>query len=238
MYLIYFDENKHSIENPNFIIGGFLVSIDNAKNLEEQLRDLHHQTFKNVIDNHERVEFHGVEIFQSKGLFKGRAMSDRARLFDDIASILINNGAIIRLVRIDVDRHKRKYRNPMPEYQWGLQVVLERFSQFLHDRNDVGVILGDYEKDEVTRSVGDFYRYKNAGTTLVGAGRSIGPLVDTIYYTHSHHSLMLQLADIVVYLAGRYENGCDHQNKFMDQQVGQTWNKIKANTDFHLKCLP
>ena len=34
------------------------------------------------------------------------------------------------------------------------------------------------------------------------SGRPLGRLVDTVHFTRSHHSRFLQLADVVVYIAG------------------------------------
>ena len=64
-------------------------------------------------------------------------------------------------------------------------------------------------------------------------GRPLGRLKDTIYFTHSHHSRFLQVADMIVYMANRYEN--NHQpKKWHDKKLYTTWNKIKENTDFFI----
>ena len=57
---------------------------------------------------------------------------------------------------IDVERHKNKYQYPMPAYRLGLMLILERFSEYLDQVNDLGLVFGDYEADEVTGAVVDF----------------------------------------------------------------------------------
>lgn len=37
-------------------------------------------------------------------------------------------------------------------------------------------------------------------------GLALGYLLDTVYFTQSHHNRFLQVADLLIYLAGRYEN--------------------------------
>ena len=36
-------------------------------------------------------------------------------------------------------------------------------------------------------------------------GRPLGRLLDTIYFTHSHHSRFLQAADVMLYITSRCE---------------------------------
>ena len=68
-------------------------------------------------------------------------------------------------------------------------------------------------------------------------GRPLGRLKDTIYFTHSHHSRFLQVADMIVYMANRYEN--NHQpKKWHDKKLQTIWKSIKENTDFAIKRWP
>jgi len=203
MHLIYFDENKHSKDNPFFNIGGILVPDSKVLELDETLTRIQSNFFGSsslVAEN----EFHGNEIFQGKGPFKRRKLSERIKLFDYFATFLIRNEIPIRLVRIDVDRHRQRYTYPTPEYRLGLMLFLERACDYLDKVDDLGIVFGDYEKDEVAGSVVDFSEYKTLGTTPMYFGRPLGRLVDTVHFTRSHHSRFLQLADVAVYMAGRY----------------------------------
>ena len=68
-------------------------------------------------------------------------------------------------------------------------------------------------------------------------GRSLERLKDTIYFTHSHHSRFLQVADMIVYMANRYEN--NHQpEKWHDKESQKIWQNIKENTDVEIKKWP
>ena len=102
--------------------------------------------------------------------------------------------------------HRKRYRFPQPEYQLGLMLILERFCDFLDTANDSGLVFGDYEKDEITRAVLDFSQFKLTGKTSMYGGRPLGRLLDTIYFTHSHHSRFLQAADVMLYMACHCES--------------------------------
>ena len=83
-----------------------------------------------------------------------------------------------------------------------VQVILGRFVEYL----DLGLMFGDYEADEVTSAVVDFSEYKSQGKTPMYFDRALGRLLDTVYFTQSHHSRFLQVADLLIYMADRHEN--------------------------------
>ena len=237
MHLIYFDENKYSEENPFFTIGGVLVSENKVLRLDKTLTQIQFNFFGSsslVAEN----EFHGNEMFHGKGAFKGRKLPERIEVFDYFASFLIDNAIPIRLVRIDVERHRQKYKFPMPEYRLGLMLFLERACDYLDEVDDLGIAFGDYERDEVARSVVDFSEYKTSGKTPMHFGRPLGRLVDTVYFTRSHHSRFLQLADVVVYMAGRYLARNETPAKWHDARVFEIWEKIKASADLKVQHWP
>lgn len=237
MRLIYFDENKYSEENPFFTVGGIIIDAQKAREIESSLTQIQYNFFNTSLLS-KSYELHGKDIFHGKGNYKKRKISERVKLFDDISSVIINNKIPIRLVCIDVNNHRKKYRYPMPEYHLGLMLILERCCDYLDRVNDLGVVFGDYEKDELTRSILDFSQFKTSGKTLMYFGRTLGRLIDTVYFTHSHHSRFLQVADLIVYLAGRYENNTNNWHYWHDQQLLNIWKNLKANVDFSIQHWP
>lgn len=127
---------------------------------------------------------------------------------------------------------------PTPEYQLGLTLVLEKFCEYLDGVSDIGIVFGDYEKDEITRSVLDFSQLKISGNQHMHFGRPLGRLIDTIYFTHSHHSRFLQVSDVLMYLANRCENGVHTKNAWHDKEIGKIWEETKKNTDYRLDRWP
>lgn len=142
------------------------------------------------------------------------------------------------MVCIDVNAHRKKYAYPTPEYRLGLMLILERFCDYLEKVDAIGAVFGDYEKDEIARAILDFSDFKVSGSTPMYFGRHLGRLIDTVYFTHSHHSRFLQVADVLVYMAGRYENTSSSPTKWHDIQVNDIWKKIKANTDIEIQHWP
>lgn len=183
-------------------------------------------------------ELHGKELFHGKGNAKGRKLVERVQVFQDVATFVTNNQIPVRMVCIDVERHKRKYAYPVPPYRLGLMLILERFCEYLDKVDDLGLVFGDYEADEVTNAVVDFSEYKGAGKTPMYFGRPLGRLLDTVYFTQSHHSRFLQVADLLVYMAGRYENMSAIPERWHEQQVYEAWQKIKASGNVFIQHWP
>lgn len=237
MHLCYFDENKHGPDNPHFFIGGLLIPDKKALDFENTLSQIAFNFFgaRSLIQVN---ELHGKELFHGKGNAKGRKLEERVQVFRDVATFVTNNQIPVRMVCIDVDRHKKKYQYPMPAYRLGLMLILERFSEYLDTADDLGLVFGDYEADEVTGAVVDFSEYKNQGKTPMYFGRPLGRLLDTVYFTQSHHSRFLQVADLLVYMAGRYENRNNIPDRWHEKEVQAAWEKIKASGNVIIQRWP
>lgn len=237
MHLCYFDENKHTAENPYFFIGGLLIPDVKAIEFETTLSQIAFNFFgsRSLSVNN---EFHGKELFHGKGNAKGRKLEERVQVFQDVSTFVIKNKIPIRMVCIDVVRHRAKYMYPMPAYRLGLMLILERFCEVLDTVDDLGLVFGDYEADEVTSAVVDFSEYKSQGKTPMYFGRPLGRLLDTVYFTQSHHSRFLQVADLLIYMAGRFENRSIIAARWHEQIVKDAWEKIKASGNVSIQRWP
>ena len=226
MHLCYFDENKHSPDNPFFIIGGLLIPDHKAREFESVLSQIQFNFVGSSILN-VHTELHGKDLFHGKGNAKGRALSERVRVFEDVATFVVDNQIAVRMVCINVPHHEKKFLYPMAHYRLGLMLMLERFCDHLHKVDDLGLAFGDYEADQVTKAIVDFTEFKIQGSTPMHYGRPLDRLVDTVYFTQSHHSRFIQVADLLVYMAGRFENSTCISDRWHEQAVAQAWQKIK-----------
>ncbi len=230
MWLAYFDENKFDLAGgrDSFWIGGVYVSEEALPELEARLRAVQTDFFGSSVLS-AQTELHGKELFHGKGNARNRSLHQRLKVFDAVADALIELRLPLQLVKIDVAKHRSHYKHPEPEYRLGLMLILERYSEFLELQKERGLVFCDYEADEITQAVLDFSAYKQAGSTKYWFGRSLDAIHDTIYFTYSHHSRFLQAADLMVYLAARF----DHQElppaKWHEAQAWAIWQKIKAS---------
>lgn len=237
MHLCYFDENKHSEENPDFYVGGLILPESHIIEFEFCLSKIAKHFFGTSLLN-AITELHGKDLMHGKGNAKGHRLSDRVAVFHEVADFIVTNSIPVRIVCIDVNRHYKKYSVPMPEYNLALMLFQERVCEYLDAVDDIGMIFGDYEADEVTKAVEEFSSYKACGKTPMYFGRELKRLVDTVYFTQSHHSRFLQVADLLVYMAGRYNKPRTTFTKWHDIEVNNAWKKIKASNDFLIQNWP
>ena len=152
MRLIYFDETKFSKDNPFFFIGGILLPEEHITTIETILMQIQYNFFStNKLDT--TTELHGQHIFNGIGVYRKRKIQDRMILFEDVGKFVIQNQIPIRFVCVDVNKHRELYTYPEPEYRLGLMLILEQFCHYLDRVDDIGIVFGDYEKDEISKSV-------------------------------------------------------------------------------------
>lgn len=233
MYLIYFDETKFTNENPYFFIGGILIPDSKINKFEEDIAKIHHDFFGTSVLTKD-TEFHGHDIFQGTGIFKRKPLKARLKLFRDVSNAIFENKVSTRIVCIDTFE---KISNK-EKYKICLTFALEQFSEFLEEKNDIGMVFGDYEKEGMAQAVLDFSTFKLAGKTNTHSARSIERIKDTIYYTHSHHSRFIQVADMVLYMANRYEESYFIAKKWHDVELKQIWQKFFSKTDTIINVFP
>ena len=237
MFLSYFDENKFTSEQPFFYIGGIMVHDAQLSAVEDTLSLIVSNFFGSGLLNKE-TEIHGKMLWHGKGPFGKRKAVDRIRLISDLFSVILDHQLPVRLVRIDVFAHHKKHRYPMPEYPLALMLFLERICDVLEQRKDVGLVFGDHEEDEFSRAIGDFSSFKLAGRTPMYRGRPLTALKDTIYYTRSHHSRFLQVADLVVFMAQRFDLVPKMPEKWHEAKGWEQWQLLKEKSDYALQHWP
>ena len=239
MHLCYFDENKPDFKQNRkyFCIGGVIIQDSTLNTLDNALSSLASSFFgshKLTTQN----EFHGKDLFHGKGNSKQKPIKDRISIFLDITNLILQYKIPIYIVKIDIQKHNQKYLYPEPVYSLGLMLILERFCDHLDRVNDLGVVFGDYEKDEVTKAVVDFSDFKFNGKTPMYFGRPLGRLVDTIYFTQSHHSRFLQVADLLIFMAARYGSVTTCPTKWHEKEMWNCWQKIKASGLLRIQAWP
>ncbi len=230
MWLAYFDENKYdpAAGRDCFWIGGLLLSEASAAALEKRLRAIQTDFFGTSLLA-PSSELHGKELFHGKGNCKGRGLDERMAVFERVADCVVELKLAMQFVCINVPRHRQKYKHPVDEYPLGLMLALERYDEFLGAQNASGLVFCDHEADEISRAMADFSTFKQTGSTRYWKGRSLERIHDTIYFTPSHHSRFMQAADLLVYLAARFDLVKAEPERWHEARAWSAWQKIKAS---------
>lgn len=196
-YLTYFDEIKPDKRAGRdwYLIGGLVVPFALVPAIEDQLNSLA-QEFFGTSEMTPETEFHAADIYSGKGAYKGRASEDRIKLLSRLALILgsaIEGGTGKVYARINVD----KLHSADPA-QAAFAFFCERVQAFVGKRGGT-LLIGDLDGEESKRMIRDFSRYRANGTTPWDYGAPIPSFIDAVHFAHSHHSRLLQLADVFLF---------------------------------------
>jgi hypothetical protein len=193
--IAYFDEVKFQAEKqPYYWLGGIVASAETIWNLENQVASLSKEIF-GTPDLRRETEFHAAEIFHRKRNFKDWSdISERLVVLKRLLTIL--NDASIGKIYTRIDPSKMV---AIDLEQKAFLFFTERVELYLRSVKSPGILIGDRENDQVGGVFAEtLSRYRSSGTPYE-FGTQLTHLIDTVHFTDSHHSRMLQLADLYVW---------------------------------------
>lgn len=223
MHIAYFDESKSDPQNgrPWYIVGGFVVPMSLIGSIEEEMSKISRRAFGSdeLVPS---TEFHGTHIYQGKGPFKGMAIDDRLAILNDLLAILASED--VRLVFSAIDVTKLYKESQAPEFA---------FMHFCERANSAvpagssAILIADLDDEQSRKMVQEFSRYRKVGTHSK-YGSVLKKIVDSVHFTRSHHSRLIQLADVYAYaLTTGYHPKTGH--------IAEKYAKIRAAHDLFPK---
>lgn len=198
MLIVYFDEVKYQEGNqPYYWLGAIVASAEDIWAAEAAMSVLSERCFGAPHMSRD-TEFHAADIFHRKRAFKGWSDIDqRLDVLKELAAILDRCKDIGKVrIRIDPNKMIRK------DYEEVAFVFLvEKVEQYLRAAEQPGILIGDRENERVSQKFAEMLSKYRATGTPYQFGVDLEYLVDTVHFTDSHHSRMLQLADLYVWLS-------------------------------------
>jgi len=141
----------------------------------------------------EAVEFHGHEMFQAVGGWKDVPVRLRMNAYLQAARAISASGAKSALV--SVERHA-DHGDSTPPHEVALERLLALIQAHAEEtHNHVLVLADDVHSAERHRTNFRFYQDGRSAEH-----RRLGRILDTLYFGPSHHSRLLQAADLVSYM--------------------------------------
>lgn len=196
MLVAYFDEVKYQKKrSPCYWLGAIVAPPELIQQLENQLNELSEKTFGTRISTR-GTEFHASDILNGHEHFRGWEWNRRITLLKELVSIF---GSAEGLGKIFVKMHVERMLSTDVEGV-AFMYLTERIDAHMKRKNSRGLLIGDRESDTVSGVFAQSLSlYRNGGTKFE-YGKQLNYLIDTVHFTHSHHSRMLQLADLYVWL--------------------------------------
>lgn len=210
MLIGYFDEVKYNPpRQPYYWLGAIVVPATLVRDLESQATALAEECFQQQTLCPE-TELHATAIYNRAGRFRG--WTDIGRRLDTLKRLLRiidRRGEVFKIcIRIEPALMNR----PEDIEGWAFIFLVERLNQLLRAKNELGLLIGDYENEAVTnRAAQRLSHYRTAGGTPHYFGQEITNLIDTVHFSRSHLSRLLQLADAYTWsqqfaMTGRHDS--------------------------------
>jgi hypothetical protein len=196
MYLIYFDEVKpDGDKQADYWLGAIAVDESQLARLEDRVACLSSEIFGSKVLSSE-TEFHAAEIYHRKNAFKDWPDFDkRLDVISKLLEILSDEEVHKIYIRI---RAEKLYSGVEPD-KLAFMFLCERCDAFMKAKKATGLMIGDRDGDSVAARYAQLLSKYRIERTEYEYGGELKHLVDTVHFTQSHLSRLLQLADIHVW---------------------------------------
>ena len=196
MLLTYFDEVKYQAgRQPYYWLGAIIVDAQCIFELEAKVNALADEAFGTKVMSRE-TEFHASDLFNANAHFKGWSLDRRLHFLKELITIFGNAKTMSKVyVRLDPEK---MVSSEVEEIAF--MFLVERVDGVLKSRRTPGMLIGDRESETIAGKFSEKLSNYRAHGTDFHYGKSLQHLLDTVHFTHSHHSRMLQMADLHVWL--------------------------------------
>jgi hypothetical protein len=161
--------------------------------IEVQVNGLARKWF-NSAEMTEATEFHAKCIYFGKFPCKGWKPDRRLEVLTALVDVIANNDNIRRLYA-KINTTKLKAKDKAAEIAFAM--FCERV-QLLVGKKSTTLLIGDLDVEKSSATIEEFSKYRIEGTPWE-YGTNIPSIVDCVHFAHSHHSRMVQLADVYLF---------------------------------------
>ncbi len=195
MHLLYYDEVKFDPpKQPSYWLGGLAIPYDLIPEIEASVNEVAEKAFGTRLLTKES-ELHGIEICRGSGNFKGRDFAERLDLLASLLAIIARDD--ISRIRVKINPNNITHSGDHPS-EIAFMFFVECAEALFKEKETLGMLFGDYDEPIIGTSVATLSEFRRGGTRWARA-KDIGRIIDTVHFAKSHHSRMIQLADVFLY---------------------------------------
>lgn len=236
MRLVYVDESYCKI---CYYVVALLVPDNKAHALTAALDTVVHRATDSYNGIKPTAELHGYDLFQGKGDWEPIKLMPRARIgvYDQALRAIADHNitVIIRGVMTQLLRKRYGDRAWHP-HAIALAHLMERCDEHLEAVNDLGLMIADEpgQADQQPESQSDLRRYQNFGTSGY-RHRRITRIVDTLHFTPSSASRLVQAVDLIAFLYHRIKTTPTTADTRATRANDALWRRIQPHVA-HCYC--
>lgn len=197
LVLAYVDE---SYTSDRFYLGAVVVDGAAAERIEEGL-DAIVRDYAGRFGLSPSTELHGNPLFQGKDMWNDVPTRARINVYERAMEVVGASGARVVLRGMNVRRQRERYTDPHPPHEVVLGHLLERVNDCARRAGAHALVVAD-EVHTQERHRTNFRDFRTGGTPGYRS-TTLPQLIDTIHFAPSHHSRLLQAADLVTFLHRR-----------------------------------
>jgi hypothetical protein len=195
LHLLYYDEVKYDPPNQtSFWLGGVCAEHTAIPAIENELNQISADVFGSPLLEKE-TEFHGIEVCRAKGNFKGRDFDERLEILRRLLVVAARDD--VCRIRIKINPKYITHSPDSPD-EIAFMYFIEQAESLLAEKDSLGMVFGDYDEPVIGKSVASLSQFRRGGTRWARA-KGIERIIDTVHFAKSHHSRMIQLADVFLY---------------------------------------
>jgi len=228
MFLAYMDESgntgrKNDPIQPIHMIGCILVKDSSVRAMEDDLRAIAAKHFPDVHAKRD-FEFHGAELFQGDGYFKGIAPQTRVDAAIEIVKCCQTHVAAFGYGAVD---KRKSYASDHP-HRIAFQFLVEKLEPWLRSQDDYGLIVADEQKEVEADLLSDFSNFKRDKTTFGYINVKIERILDSVHFVRSHDSMLIQACDVLTYFRLKSYLQHERHNAAFKASAEADWNSWRA----------
>jgi hypothetical protein len=198
VFVTYFDEIKPNpkYKQPDFWLGAVSVPMDHVPAIERHVNAIATSTFGSA-DLTKETELHSVEIYFRNGNFQSQLdVGKRLNTFESLFGIF-DTFSQMRKTFVQIKPDNIRYSSRSPE-RIAFMYLCEQIDNLMMRLGSHTLLIGDRDEVRTNLAVQEFLTYRTYGTNW-GRGKDLERVIDSLYFAESHHSRMLQLADVYVF---------------------------------------
>lgn len=221
MLLTYVDE---SYTKERYYIAAVAVTHENIRSLQRALREVVDEAARKYgVRDH--AELHGHPLFHGKEDWEGLEPRQRIGVYSAAFDALATHEVRIILRGVNTKRLRERYVRPNPPHDVCLQHTLERIDALAKRTDECALVIADelHEHDRHRKALTDFRNFGTPGYRST----TLPQIVDTIHFAPSHHSPMLQAADLVAFLHRRRQTHTETHPK-AEAANEKLWARIRG----------
>jgi hypothetical protein len=221
MLLTYLDE---SYTRDRYYIAALAVHHGSVRSLERAINGVVARAQRTCPEVSGATELHGHPLFHGTADWGRLHPRRRIGIYSQVLQAVADHDVTIILRGLDLPSQRTRYVRPDPPHGVVLQHVLEQVNLYARATDQAALIIADEVQDQTRHrmNLGAFRRYGTPGYLRSRLPR----IVDTIHFAPSHHSRLLQAADLVAFLHRRRQTQVETDPRAA-RANDLLWNRIR-----------